>query len=102
MDVASYQFKASVCVMEQFTPLRNSRSIPKRSRDTKVELPYASGTNNSIYHLVMKNDLETLCGLRVSRLRSQQGLHLVTEVSAQSICKHCERIQQNAESQEGS
>jgi hypothetical protein len=65
-----------------------------------MELAYAAGTNGSIYHLVMKNDLETLCGLRVSRLRSQQGLHLVTEVSAQSICKHCERIQQNADSQE--
>ena len=86
--------------MEEFTLLRKSMSIPKDWRGTKVELAYAAGTNGSIYHLVMKNDLETLCGLRVSRLRSQQGLHLVTEVSAQSICKHCERIQQNADSQE--
>ena len=86
--------------MEEFTLLRKSMSIPKDWRGTKVELAYA-GTNGSIYHLVMKNDLATLCGLRVSRLRSQQGLHLVTEVSAQSICKHCERIQQN-DSQESS
>ena len=58
---------------------------------------YALGTTSDIYHLVVTNEMETLCGLRVSRLKSQHALHVVTEVSPRTICKHCERIQQNIE-----
>jgi len=61
-----------------------------------VEFAFASGTDSGIYHLVVRDDMETLCGLKVSRLKSQQALHLITEVSPRTICKHCERIQQNA------
>jgi len=64
----------------------------------KVEFAFASGTDSGIYHLVVRDDMETLCGLKVSRLKSQQALHLITEVSPRTICKHCERIQQNAKS----
>jgi len=64
----------------------------------KVEFAFASGMDSEIYHLVVRDDMETLCGLKVSRLKSQQALHLVTEVSPRTICKHCERIQQNANS----
>jgi hypothetical protein len=64
----------------------------------KVEFAFASGMDSDIYHLVVRDDMETLCGLKVSRLKSQQALHLVTEVSPRTICKHCERIQQNANS----
>jgi hypothetical protein len=57
-----------------------------------MQFAYASGNGSSIYHLVPRNEMETLCGLRVSRLRSQEALHLVTEISPRVICKHCERI----------
>lgn len=66
-----------------------------------MALAYASGTGSNIYHLVVKDEMETLCGLKVSRLRSQQALHLVTEISPRAICKHCDRIRENAESEEG-
>jgi len=63
---------------------------------------YATGPRNGIYHLVVRNDSETLCGLRFSRLRSEQSLHLVSDISTDFvICKHCERIQQNAETDHG-
>ena len=58
---------------------------------------YATGTGNGIYHLVINNSAETLCGLKVSRMRSGQSLHLVPDVSGSHvICKHCERIERNA------
>lgn len=60
-----------------------------------MDLMYASGPDNGIYHLVVRNGMETLCGLRVSRLKSQHSLHLVTDASPIAICKHCERIKQN-------
>jgi hypothetical protein len=59
------------------------------------DLTYASGPDNDIYHLVVRNGMETLCGLRVSRLRSQHSLHLVKNAIPNEICKHCERIRQN-------
>ena len=67
----------------------------------KVEFAFASGMDSGIYHLVVSDDMETLCGLKVSRLKSQQALHLITEVSPKTICKHCERIQQNANTERG-
>ena len=78
-------------------------SMPSRTRQVggdKVTFAYASGTSSDIYHLVVRNEMETLCGLRVSRLKSQHALHVVTEVSPRTICKHCERIQQNIESEQ--
>jgi len=63
-----------------------------------MELAYASSTSSSVYHLVERKEMETLCGLKVSHLKCQQALHLVTDVSPRTICKHCERIQQNANS----
>lgn len=66
-----------------------------------MEFMYASGPGNGIYHLVVRNELETLCGLRISRLQSQHALHLVNEVSTGVICKHCERIERNARSNPG-
>ena len=63
-----------------------------------MRFAYASGSESSIYHLVPCHEMETLCGLRVSRLKSQ-ALHLVTEISPRVICKHCERIKDNCESQ---
>jgi len=68
----------------------------------RVEFAFASGMDSGIYHLVERDDMETLCGLKVSRLKSQQALHLVTEVSPRTICKHCERIRQTANSEPGS
>ncbi len=56
---------------------------------------YATGPENGIYHIVVRNKSETLCGLKVSRLRSDHSLHIVLNESAQYvICKHCERIKQ--------
>jgi len=64
-----------------------------------VDVVYATGSVSGIYHLVVRNDQETLCGLRVSRLRSEQSLHLVDAISGgHIICKHCERIRKNAKS----
>ena len=71
-------------------------------RGIKVEFAFASAMDSGIYHLVVRDDMETLCGLKVSRLKSQQALHLVTETSPRAICKHCERIRHNAESAQGS
>jgi biotin operon repressor len=67
-----------------------------------VEFIYASTTGSGVYHLVVRSEMETLCGLRVSRLKSQQVLHLVTEASRKAVCKHCERIRENGESTEAS
>jgi len=56
---------------------------------------FATGPENGIYHIVVRNKSETLCGLKVSRLRSDHLLHIVSDESAQYvICKHCERIKQ--------
>jgi hypothetical protein len=66
-----------------------------------VELVFASGMDSSIYHLVVRDERETLCGLKVSKLKSQQALHLMTDVALRAICKHCERIHQNANSEPG-
>jgi len=44
-----------------------------------VELVFASGMDSSIYHLVVRDERETLCGLKVSKLKSQQALHLMTD-----------------------
>jgi hypothetical protein len=59
---------------------------------------YASGSDSEIYHLVVRDEFETLCGLRISRLQSQHALHIVTDVSSSVICKHCARIGKVAES----
>lgn len=80
-------------------------SLPLSSRQVggiKVEFAFASGMDSSIYHLVVRHDMETLCGLKVSRLKSHQALHLVTDVAPKAICKHCERIQQNGNSGQSS
>src|SRR5690242_4332639 len=69
---------------------------------TKLAFAFASGTSSRVYHLVVRNEMETLCGLKVSRLKSKQALHLVPEVSPRTICKHCERIHQTIESQQSS
>jgi hypothetical protein len=56
---------------------------------------YATRLDNGIYHLVIQNTHETVCGLKISRLSSQlpYGLHLVPRVPGnRMICKHCERI----------
>jgi len=79
---------------------------PKSDRNFKrekmeLQMMYAIGPGNGIYHLVVRNDSETLCGLKVSRLRSEQSLHLVTDVSEGSICKHCERINRNGKLETG-
>ena len=63
-----------------------------------MEFMYASGSDNDIYHLVARNESETLCGLRISRLQSQHALHIVHDITAGVICKHCARIKRNAES----
>jgi len=66
--------------------------IHSKEEGFDVRFVYASGNGSSIYHLVPTNKMETLCGLRVSRLRLQEALRLVTEMSPRVICKHCERI----------
>jgi hypothetical protein len=57
---------------------------------------YAVKTINEIYHLVQRGGRHTLCGLRISRVSSDQNmamLQIVDEVSVEKkICKHCERI----------
>jgi hypothetical protein len=63
----------------------------------EMRFMYASGADSEIYHLVVRDEFETLCGLRVSRLRSQHALHIVEDVSSSVICKHCARIGKEAE-----
>jgi hypothetical protein len=59
---------------------------------------YASSQNSKVYHLV-KEDLLTLCGLKVFPVKlaqpSGQTIHMIlTEPSGRVLCKHCERIAQ--------
>jgi len=63
---------------------------------------YATKLVNQVYHLVPPSGRHfTLCGLRVSRIPSgiklAGNLQLVENVPpAKTICKHCERIKQQA------
>jgi len=62
---------------------------------------YATKLVNTIYHLVLGTGQHTLCGLRVSRIplgaRLQGNLQLVEKIpSSKNICKHCERIRNQA------
>ena len=106
MSVAKFHLKIGG-VTKEFNSLTRSHwyVLPLssgRAGGIRVEFAFASGIDSSIYHLVVRHDMETLCGLKVSRLKSQQALHLIAEVSPRAICKHCERIQQNVESEQGS
>ena len=64
---------------------------------------YAIRAVNEIYHVVTRGGQQTLCGLRVSRIklaRNGHSLQLVHEIPAdKAMCKHCERIkgQENGE-----
>jgi len=59
---------------------------------------YAARILNDIYHLVQRRGEHTLCGLRISRVRSKQGtatLQLIDELTPElMICKHCKRIRE--------
>ena len=64
---------------------------------------YATKQINQIYHLVPDSGTETLCGLRISRLPLGAGaklpgnLQLVEKLPpSKIICKHCERIKNQA------
>lgn len=58
---------------------------------------YAIRIMTGIYHLVQDRGQHTLCGLKVSRVKSERQantLQLANEVQPDlTICKHCERIQ---------
>jgi hypothetical protein len=61
-----------------------------------VNNKYATRLFTDIYHRVQAAGGYTLCGLRVSRVRSERAntLQLVTEVPNNlTVCKHCDRIQ---------
>jgi hypothetical protein len=57
---------------------------------------YATRLMTEIYHLVEPSGQHTLCGLRISRVKSDQmtnTLQLIDELRPNlTICKHCERI----------
>jgi len=63
---------------------------------------YATKPINQVYHLVPPSERRhTLCGLRVSRIPSEvkpaDNLQLVEKVPpSKTICKHCERIKNQA------
>ena len=54
--------------------------------------------SNEIYHLLQgTRPQNTLCGLRVARVRSARSgaMHPVDQLSAEErVCKHCRRISQ--------
>jgi hypothetical protein len=58
---------------------------------------YAIRPINEIYHVVIRGGQDTLCGLRVNRIAYDgrgNRLQLVNELPlGRTICKHCERIQ---------
>jgi hypothetical protein len=85
---------------EKEVSVPEAASFVTQGRMYLMGLTYASGPDQGIYHLVVRNELETLCGLRVSRIRSQHSLHLVNEVSSGVMCKHCERINRNRQSEQ--
>jgi len=63
---------------------------------------FATKLVNQIYHLVTPGGNHTLCGLRVSRLpigaKLPGNLQLIEKVPpSKTICKHCERIENQAE-----
>jgi len=85
-------------VLGEFRALcRKSPQAPEsKSLEGKWEMKYATGPGNGVYHLVLTDSAETLCGLRVSRLKSAHLLHLESDISSEGvICKHCERIKDN-------
>ena len=59
---------------------------------------YATRINTDIYHLVQRRGEHTLCGLRISRVKSEQKantLQLIDQLTPNlMICKHCERIKE--------
>jgi len=58
---------------------------------------YAIRPINEIYHLVTRDRQYTLCGLRVTRIKSDRAgdrLQLIHDMpNERTKCKHCERIQ---------
>jgi len=59
---------------------------------------YATRIMSDVYHLVQPRGEHTLCGLRVSRVKSEQKantLQLINQLTPNlTICKHCERIRE--------
>ena len=58
---------------------------------------FATRQMTEIYHLVQPGGKHTLCGLRISRVTSEKAntLQLVNRLRSNlTICKHCERIQE--------
>jgi len=57
---------------------------------------YATRLMSDVYHLVQPRGEHTLCGLRISRVKSEQKantLQLIDQLTPNlMICKHCERI----------
>jgi len=57
---------------------------------------YATRLLSDIYHRVQPRGEHTLCGLRISRVKSEQKantLQLIDQLTPNlMICKHCERI----------
>lgn len=57
---------------------------------------YATRLITDIFHLVQPGGLQTLCGLRISRVTSERKtntLQLINQLDPNlAICKHCDRI----------
>jgi hypothetical protein len=65
---------------------------------------FATKLVNQIYHLVTPGGNHTLCGLRISRLpigaKLPGNLQLIDTVPpSKTICKHCERIENQTKQQ---
>jgi hypothetical protein len=75
--------------------------VDRRDSVAQVNAMYAIKFTTDVYHLVQRRGLDTLCGLRVSRVSSERntgGLQMVGEFPAsKKICKHCERIRNQDE-----
>jgi len=64
---------------------------------------YAAGPARQVYHIVLDYSTYTLCGLKVTSLRStlpakgSGPLYLLSEKPKdRTLCKHCERLQERS------
>jgi hypothetical protein len=67
---------------------------------------FAASAQSRVFHLVVPNDLRTLCGLRVSRFVSGkprgERVHIVKFQPPGRECKHCMRMKLWTESSKAS
>src|SRR5215218_6549085 len=59
---------------------------------------YAASDASPIYHMVTRDEVYTVCGLRLRLFTAGSIIHLAEKLRSKNLCRHCERINDNEQS----